>query len=198
MAGPCGNFKSIIDARDQRQGRSHLEKVLAEQDMKMNELLQRSHEQDETNRNLLSEHQEWRQTEVDCACHQVFRTSDYERQKSRDPDRVKENCEWFLGYPSFNQWLESEGSSLLWVSADPGCGKSVLSKSLIDHELSCTAFRTSCYFFFNDDNPDQKNVANALCALLHQLFSAKPMLLRHALPEFKQNGNSMCKNFDFL
>lgn len=194
----CGRFISIVDAKDQRKGRTRLESVLAEQDMMMNRLLQTSRDQDETNRNLWSKHQEWRQTDEERNCHQVFRTSEYERHKSRNPDRVKETCEWFLGHLNFRQWLESEGSSLLWVSADPGCGKSVLSRSLIDHELRCTAFRTSCYFFFKDDNPDQKNVANALCALLHQLFSAKPILLKHALPEFGHNGKDMSKIFDVL
>lgn len=194
----CGRFISIVDAKDQRKGRTRLERVLAEQDMMMKKLLQTSRDQDETNRNLWSKHQEWRQTDEERNCHQVFRTSEYERHKSRNPDRVEETCKWFLGHHNFKQWLESEGSSLLWVSADPGCGKSVLSKSLIDHELRCTAFRTSCYFFFKDDNPDQKNVANALCALLHQLFSAKPILLKHALPEFGHNGNDMSRIFDAL
>ncbi len=194
----CAKFMSIVDSKDQRQSRRNLENALAEQDMKMDELLRRSHEQEETFKKLLSEQQTWRQTVEEHDCHQLFRTSEYERHKSRNPDRVNGTCEWFLTHLNYNQWLERVDSSLLWVSADPGCGKSVLSKSLIDHELSCTAFRSTCYFFFKDDNPEQNSAVKALCALLHQLFSLKPMLLKHALPEFKQNGKNLCEIFDIL
>lgn len=87
---------------------------------------------------------------------------------------------------------------MLWVSADPGCGKSVLSKSLIDDELRSTNSRTTCYFFFKDDNRDQTVITNALCAILHQLFSTKRELLVHAIPEFNNHGEKLPKLFAAL
>jgi len=43
---------------------------------------------------------------------------------------------------------DSKHSRLLWVSAGPGCGKSVLSRSLIDERRVCTNAMAStvCYF----------------------------------------------------
>jgi hypothetical protein len=111
---------------------------------------------------------------------------------------VSGTCEWFLTHPKFLEWQESKTSSLLWLSADPGCGKSVLSKSLLDNELTSTESYTTSYFFFKDDNVDQKSVANALCALLHQLFSRKANLLKHALPEFRTNGTKLPELFGNL
>lgn len=105
----CAKLMPIIDAKDQRHGRRHLEIFLAEQDAMMKELLRISREQDETNRNVLSRHQEWRQIDEERKCHQILRTSEYERHKSRNPDRMNETCEWCLVHPSFKQWLESEG-----------------------------------------------------------------------------------------
>lgn len=70
------------------------------------------------------------------------------------------------------------------ITADPGCGKSVLAKYLIDHELPQSA--TVCYFFFKDQ--DQNTSRQALCALLHQLFSQKPSLIKHAMPQFSREG----------
>jgi ankyrin repeat domain-containing protein 50 len=87
---------------------------------------------------------------------------------------------------------------MLWVTADPGWGKSVLSKSLIDNELRSTNSRTTCYFFFKDDNKDQTAVTNALCAILHQLFSTKRELLGHAIPEFISHGEKLPKLFAAL
>jgi ankyrin repeat domain-containing protein 50 len=66
---------------------------------------------------------------------------------------------------------------MLWVSADPGCGKSVLAKYLVDSILPTTESRTTCYFFFKDDFEDQRTAVNALCCILLQLFRQKRILL---------------------
>jgi ankyrin repeat domain-containing protein 50 len=131
----------------------------------------------------------------DQKCHQTLRTSDYENHKARNPDRVSGTCQWFLQHQKFHNWLESKTASLLWVSADPGCGKSVLSKSLVDNELRSTESRTTCYFFFKDDDVGQKSATNSLCALLHQLFSQKPFLIRYAIPDFRREGANLPKLF---
>jgi tetratricopeptide (TPR) repeat protein len=55
-----------------------------------------------------------------------------------------------------------------------------------------------CFFFFKDDNVDQKNATNALCALLHQLFSWKRALLKHAIPDFVEDGDMLPRLFSKL
>jgi len=47
-----------------------------------------------------------------------------------------------------------------------------------------------CYFFFKD-NEEQDSVATALCALLHQLLTRHPALIRHALPMWEKNGEKL-------
>lgn len=128
----------------------------------------------------------------------MFRTSEYERHKERNPDPVEGTCQWFLRHPNYTNWRNSGNSSIIWVSADPGCGKSVLSKLLADNELRATRSRTTCYFFFKDDNDDQKTATSALCALLHQVFTQKPELLEHAVKIFDQNGQSLKTSVDLL
>lgn len=140
-------------------------------------------------------------TEKKTKCQQLLRTSDYERYKDRNPFPVKGTCQWFLRHTNYVTWRDSLTSSLLWVSADPGCGKSVLSKFLADRELQATTReRTICYFFFKDDNEDQKTVTKALCnlTLLHQLFAQKPELRHHALEVHNQNGDRLVANVDLL
>ena len=122
-------------------------------------------------------------------CLQLFRLQksgrdeSYEWYKNRVENRVNGTCQWFLDQPDFKRWLEQE-SGLLLVSADPGCGKSVLSKYLIDQQLPRSS--TICYFFFKDQL--QNRLSQAICAFLHQLFSIKPSLIRHAMPAFSKNG----------
>ncbi|KAF2175634.1 hypothetical protein K469DRAFT_679773, partial [Zopfia rhizophila CBS 207.26] len=89
-------------------------------------------------------------------------------------------------------------SGILWISADPGCGKSVLSKSLVDEDLRCANSRATCYFFFKDDNDMQKTPAAAFSALLHQLFSQKQSLIKYALSDHAKEGPNLPQSFHKL
>lgn len=88
--------------------------------------------------------------------------SDYEKDKNINPKRVDGTCNWFFTHPLFCDWRDSTKPGLLWFSAGPGCGKSVLSRSLIDEghlqknfattTLTASTLVTSppstiCYFF---------------------------------------------------
>ncbi|KAL4860327.1 hypothetical protein BDV12DRAFT_205201 [Aspergillus spectabilis] len=110
----------------------------------------------------------------------------YEWYKDRVETRVEGTCAWFLNHVHFQHWLQEDCGPLL-VSADPGCGKSVLAKYLIDKRLPRSA--TICYFFFKSE--DQNTVRQALCALLHQLFAQKPSLITYAMEEFQNNGKDL-------
>ncbi|ERF68823.1 hypothetical protein EPUS_06267 [Endocarpon pusillum Z07020] len=103
------------------------------------------------------------QNEKDRKCHLAFKLDSYEQQKNIHPDRA---------------------------TADPGCGKSVLSRSLIDQELQNTNTHRVCYFFFKD-NEKQDKLSIGLCALLHQLFDSQPRLLRHAATAYEKNDHKL-------
>lgn len=148
--------------------------------------------------NIIQQLGKWRQSDEENKCLQAFRTTNYETQKNLNPISAAGTCLWCLDNKKFRKWRAKTVSCLLWVTADPGCGKSVLSKFLADKELQATRARSTCYFFFKDDNEDQKTATNALCALLHQLFSQKPELLGHAVEVFNRNGEGLLKNIDLL
>jgi ankyrin repeat protein len=132
-------------------------------------------------------------------CLQLFRlthdTKDttYEWYKGHVKTRVEGTCEWFLNHENFLKWLEEDSGPLL-VSADPGCGKSVLAKYLIDERLPRSS--TICYFFFKDK--DQDTARQALCALLHQLFSKRPSLIKHAIVKYGENGQGIMNSTNLL
>jgi hypothetical protein len=118
----------------------------------------------------------------------------YEWYKDRTEDRVEGTCMWFLEHKNFQKWTKQESGPLL-VSADPGCGKSVLAKYLINEVLPSLS-GTICYFFFKDQ--DQNTVRQALCALLHQLFSQKPLLIQHAIKQFDKDGPGLVNSTSSL
>ncbi|KAF3491527.1 uncharacterized protein GIQ15_01044 [Arthroderma uncinatum] len=129
-------------------------------------------------------------------------TSNYEDDKNFNSERVPGTCEWFFRDDRFLNWRDSNTSSLLWVSAGPGCGKSVLSRTLVDERRLSTNIMTStvCYFFFKDGDERRMSASHALCAILHQIFTRHPArdLIRHALPSHKNHGKSLSSNFSEL
>ncbi|CEL11625.1 hypothetical protein ASPCAL14725 [Aspergillus calidoustus] len=169
---------------------------LVEAEKKLGEILLGLHDTLEAQNIFAKE----RMSDKEEKCHQLFRlTSDsggdttYEWYKNRVEERVDNTCIWFLEQKKFQEWLQAESGPLL-VSADPGCGKSVLARYLIDIYLPRSA--TICYFFFKDKAQDK--VRQALCALLHQLFSQKPYLIKHAMPEYSKDGEGLINSTESL
>ncbi|KAJ4326183.1 hypothetical protein N0V84_003234 [Fusarium piperis] len=122
--------------------------------------------------------------------------SSYSDAKDRNPQRVQGTCEWFTGHHRFQDWKDEKTCGLLWVSADPGCGKSVLSRYLVDEVLPSSSTSTTCYFFFKDDFEGQKSAAGALCCVLRQLFKEKPALLQDSiLKQYEEDGDKLLGSF---
>ena len=128
-------------------------------------------------------------------CFETLRTSDYRAAKDRNPQRLPGTCRWFLEHPKYQEWTAQPPiSRLLWVSADPGCGKSVLARTLVDqYDLGSV-----CYYFFKNETPTSRSAIHALCALLHQLCSARPAMMRHVLLAYKRNGAKLITLFEEL
>ena len=126
----------------------------------------------------------------------------YEAGKNVNPERIPGTCEWFLNHPGFLTWRESQKSSMLWLSADPGCGKSVLSKYLVDRRGEVMTINANapvvCYFFFKDGDLDRMDAAKALCAMLHQLFMQEPRLYQHAKEDFETKNEKFLTDLDAL
>ncbi|KAF4880524.1 Vegetative incompatibility protein HET-E-1 [Colletotrichum siamense] len=132
-------------------------------------------------------------------CLKLLYTCPYLDRKDINPERVDGTCEWFIRHPYFLDWKESLESKLLWVSADPGCGKSVLAKYLVDNILISDLAQTTCYFFFKENFSDQKTAVAALCALLRQLFIQQPQLLSTSIiAQFRSDGKTLTESFSSL
>ena len=128
--------------------------------------------------------------------------SNYEAGKNVNPERVPGTCEWFLHHADFLTWRKSQSSRLLWLSADPGCGKSVLSKYLVDRTGEVLTINrktpTVCYFFFKDGDVDRMDGAKALCAFLHQLIMQQPHLYRYTKEDFRTKSDKFLIDLDAL
>ncbi|KAK0386653.1 hypothetical protein NLU13_6488 [Sarocladium strictum] len=130
-------------------------------------------------------------SEEESQCRALFRLdgASYESYKERVAKRARGTCQWFLRQDDYDKWLNQTSGPLL-VTANPGCGKSVLARGLIDTDLPLEfPGHTVCYFFFKDQVQD--TLRQALCALLHQVFCAKPHLIQHALTAYRNNREKL-------
>ena len=128
--------------------------------------------------------------------------SNYEQGKNLNPARLPGTCQWFLRHPNFLAWRKAPQSELLWLSADPGCGKSVLAKYLVDRKGEVLTLNTQqptvVYFFFKDGDVNRMDAAKALCALLHQLILQQPHLYQYAKEAFCTKSEQFLSDFDTL
>ena len=142
--------------------------------------------------------QQGRQADQEATILEIL-ASDYISDKDTISRKVPGTCEWFYKDNRFLDWCDSNTSRLLWVSAGPGCGKSVLSRSLIDERRVCDSSLTStvCYFFFKDGQETRTHASDAISAMLHQLFS-NTALVSHAIPSHKKYGKKLRDTFSEL
>lgn len=125
--------------------------------------------------------------------------SDYKGDKDSIPARVPGTCEWFFEDERFLNWRSSKSSSVLWLSAGPGFGKSVLSRTLVDEKRVCNYVTTSsvCYFFFKDGQERRTRGTHALSAILHQLLK-NSNLISYALSSYDNYGKTLRDNLSEL
>ncbi|KZL79415.1 ankyrin repeat protein, partial [Colletotrichum incanum] len=129
-------------------------------------------------------------TEKDCLRTLHATTQDYEGQRLGIDKPVPGTCQWFLRHPKFVDWVQGVSYSLLWVTANPGCGKSVLSSFLVDSLSQESSDSIVCSFFFKAGIDSRHDGNQALCSLLHQLFVAAPDLVQVAMESYSSKDAS--------
>lgn len=120
---------------------------------------------------------------------------DYKAHRSRVERPTAGTCTWILENTKYKEWQKAADTSrMLWISADPGCGKSVMTSFLADSQVDSA---TVCYFFFNADNSQQRDSVYAIAALLRQIYTAKPGLIKYGL-QWQQREGASTNDFSSL
>ena len=81
--------------------------------------------------------------------------------------------DWFLESDIYRDWLSTPGA-LLWLYGIPGCGKTILSSTIIQRTISgyqAHADIAVLYFYFDFNDPAKQQPENLVRSLIDQLFS---------------------------
>jgi NACHT domain len=84
--------------------------------------------------------------------------------------RHKDSGLWFLQTKAFEKWKKRR-NSFLWLHGIPGCGKTILSSTIIEH-LDRTASHTQplLYFYFDFSDIDKQSLESMIRSLIRQLY----------------------------
>jgi Cdc6-like AAA superfamily ATPase len=125
-------------------------------------------------------------------CRKSLKPSDYEGYRNNLFFKRHENsCAWLLADERYIAWDTDDNRSILWLSGDPGCGKSVMAsylcKELQSHKVDALSI---AYFFCDNKNEQLRTPTSILANILTQLLEQLPAIYKHLWAELKCKSES--------
>jgi Cdc6-like AAA superfamily ATPase len=76
---------------------------------------------------------------------------------------------WLLQSRPFTKW-HSQQNSFLWLHGIPGCGKTILSSTIIEHLVDTHPDQLLLYFYFDFTDAGKQTLDNVIWSLISQLY----------------------------
>jgi hypothetical protein len=122
----------------------------------------------------------------------------------RDLDAIRSvqgtSPSWIQDHPEYISWKESQTHQNLWISGNPGMGKTKIAISTVDDLNSLASLdRTRddspafAYFFCDEQDRDKSKAVNVLKTLVWQLLKVKRFLARHFFTDENRSKNATQK-----
>jgi Cdc6-like AAA superfamily ATPase len=83
--------------------------------------------------------------------------------------RQKGSGLWFLKGDTFAKW-KTRRNSFLWLHGIPGCGKTILSSTIVDELQTSLSSRTLLYFYFDFNDNRKQTLDSTIRSLISQLY----------------------------
>ncbi|PVH93685.1 hypothetical protein DM02DRAFT_661734 [Periconia macrospinosa] len=140
-------------------------------------------------------------TEIERACMVLLNSIYLIEYRAELPKPVQGTCNWVLTDPLFRTWVTTEGTKLLWITGEPGCGKTMLSTYLIEHLTlgHAPSVKPRVFYFFCDDKVRYQRDGNAILrGILYQILQQHRKLIKHVKNRFDIDGPSLANSFPAL
>ncbi|KAJ5152812.1 beta transducin-like protein HET-D2Y [Penicillium canariense] len=103
----------------------------------------------------------------------------------------KDSYRWVLENESFKTWREALNGQLLWVTGDPGKGKTMLLCGIIDELRSAADKATLSYFFCQATDARLSYAVGVLRGLIFLLVTENHCLLSHVRKRYDNEGKQL-------
>ncbi|KFA70758.1 hypothetical protein S40288_09228 [Stachybotrys chartarum IBT 40288] len=131
----------------------------------------------------------------DDRCLADLRSTDPRDDKKRIEDDkgglLQDSYGWVLDHAEFQQWRDSEDSSLLWIKGDPGKGKTMVLCGIINDLEASTPSSIISFFFCQATDVRINNATSVLRGLVYLLVSQQPTLISHVRKKYDDAGKSL-------
>ncbi|KAH8728085.1 hypothetical protein GQ44DRAFT_584334, partial [Phaeosphaeriaceae sp. PMI808] len=87
--------------------------------------------------------------------------------------QLKGSGSWLLEGKYFDKW-KKQRNSFLWLYGIPGCGKTILSSTIIGNLQGNTLTQRVIYFYFDSNKETMQTPENMVRSLINQLYSMCP------------------------
>jgi ankyrin repeat domain-containing protein 50 len=127
-----------------------------------------------------------------------FHVADY---KAELPKPVEGTCNWILKNPQYVSWAAERKSTLLWLTGNPGCGKTILSAYLteqLDSPTKSSSAALVCFYFCDDRISAQKDGKSILRSLIYQILRRRRSLIKYLRRVYDEKGPSLASSFPSL
>lgn len=110
--------------------------------------------------------------------------------------------QWFLNSAAYSNW-KTEKNSFLWLHSIPGCGKTILSSTIVEDLEKQDIYQKPLYFYFDFNDTNKQSLEKAVRLLITQLFVKRGdvQTLVDSLYSSCENGrrqpsiHELCKTF---
>jgi hypothetical protein len=99
---------------------------------------------------------------------------------------------WFLGSDDFAKW-KTRRNSFLWLNGIPGCGKTILSSTIIEHLDTMPSSHPLLYFYFDFKDTSKQELDSMIRSLINQLYYKCVDTQKHLDLLFSSCNNRLCK-----
>lgn len=112
------------------------------------------------------------------------------RNKAQD-QRHQGTGAWFLQNDIYMEWKEAKQHNAIWLHGIPGCGKTVLSSTVIEDLLAncSTSSGGVLYFYFDFNDSSKQSFENMVRSLAFQLYQ-----LQENVRKCIDDLHALCKN----
>ncbi|KAI4715620.1 purine and uridine phosphorylase [Aureobasidium sp. EXF-10727] len=94
---------------------------------------------------------------------------------------------WFIQGPVFREW-KKQTDSFLWLYGIPGCGKTVLSSTIIRHLKQNATCQPVLYFYFDFNDECKQSLDNLLRSLIEQVYQVQQDGRQHLAQLWELHG----------
>jgi hypothetical protein len=134
-------------------------------------------------------------SEKDQQCLKDLRATDPRDDKTRIEQTkgglLRNSYRWILDNPKLRQWCDDPESTLLWIRADPGKGKTMLLCGIVDELKKSTIPGLLSFFFCQGTDSRINNATAVLRGLIYLLADQQPSLIIHLRKKYDQAGKSL-------